>query len=239
MSDRAESLAGGEADELALVQQAVRGDVSAFERIMRRYNQRLFRLAVSIVGDAAEAEDVLQDSYVRAYYRLESFAGRSGLGSWLARIVRNQAIDHLRAREARGQLLALESDLTGSGYTDADDIRMPLEIESVHADPENAVAGEELQRLLESAVKALPVPFRSVFMLREIEGLSVQETAEYLDIPPATVKTRDHRARLLLREYLSRRIDATAQKAFPFLGSSCDRLVARVLDRLAADSRRP
>jgi RNA polymerase sigma-70 factor, ECF subfamily len=216
-------------DDLALVRRAGQ-DAQAFAQIMRRYNQRLYRLAVGLMGDASEAEDVLQESYVRAFYRLSSFAGRASLGTWLARIVRNEAIDRLRARRARSGTFLFEAEF-------AHDDDLPSIVEAgedgtAQFNPETSVARDDMRGILEQAIAALPEHFRSVFLLREVEGLSVKETSDYLEIPVATVKTRDHRARSLLRTSLESRIDAATRQAFPFLGSRCDALVARVLARL-------
>jgi RNA polymerase sigma-70 factor (ECF subfamily) len=213
-------------DDAALASLAAQGDQAAFARIMRRYNQRLYRLAVSVMGDASEAEDVLQESYVRAFYALATYTGAGSLGGWLARIVRNEAIDRLRARDSRRSHIAIEADLDEQGA-------QPHEDETnVMIDPQALAANAELRRLLEHAIQRLPEQFRTAFVLREVEGLSVEETAEYLGIPPATVKTRDHRARNLLRSYLSENIDATIPQTFPFLGARCDRIVDKVLARL-------
>jgi RNA polymerase sigma-70 factor (ECF subfamily) len=199
----------------------------------------LYRLAVSVMGDASEAEDVLQESYVRAFYSFASYAGTGSLGAWLARIVRNEAIDRVRARESRRNHVAIEADLgvlSGEDDTNVGDdlIRAPsarLDLQAM-TDPQALAANAELRRLLERAIQRLPEQFRTAFVLREVEGLSVEETAEYLGIPPATVKTRDHRARNLLRSYLSENIDATIPQTFPFLGARCDLIVEKVLARL-------
>lgn len=222
-------ISNAESDDLALARRASQ-DSSAFAQIMRRYNQRLFRLAIGLMGDAGEAEDVLQESYVRAFYRLSSFAGKSSLGTWLARIVRNEAIDRLRARRMRSGTFVFEAEV-------AHDDDLPSIVEAsadptAQFNPETSVAREDMRGILEQAIAALPEHFRSVFLLREVEGLSVKETADYLEIPVATVKTRDHRARSLLRTSLESRIDAATRQAFPFLGERCDALVARVLARL-------
>jgi RNA polymerase sigma-70 factor, ECF subfamily len=226
-------------DDAALAGRAAQGDQDAFARIMRRYNQRLYRLAVSVMGDASEAEDVLQESYVRAFYAFATYTGAGSLGGWLARIVRNEAIDRVRARDSRRNHIAIEADLGAQAGEDetnvADDHgRAPtarLDLQAM-TDPQALAANAELRRLLEHAIQRLPEQFRTAFVLREVEGLSVEETAEYLGIPPATVKTRDHRARNLLRGYLSENIDAAIPQTFPFLGPRCDRIVERVLQRL-------
>jgi RNA polymerase sigma-70 factor, ECF subfamily len=219
-------------DELTLVRRATQHDHRAFEQIMRRHNQRLFRLAVSLMGEPSEAEDVLQESYVKAYRRLSGFEGRSGLGTWLARIVRNEAIDRLRARGARNATFTLEADLPHADDEDAPSLEERSAGDAAQFNPEVKVAREDMRGVLEQAIASLPVHFRSVFMLREVEGLSLKETAEYLELEVATVKTRDHRARLLLRERLSEQIDAATPGVFSFLGARCDDLVRRVLDRL-------
>jgi len=217
-------------DDAALASRAAQGDQAAFARIMRLYNQRLYRLAVSVMGDASEAEDVLQESYVRAFYAFATYTGAGSLGAWLARIVRNEAIDRVRARDSRRSRVAIEADLGGQSEEDETNVANdPLQSLT---DPQALAANADLRRLLERAIQRLPEQFRTAFVLREVEGLSVEETAEYLGIPAATVKTRDHRARNLLRAYLSENIDATIPTTFPFLGARCDRLVERVLQRL-------
>jgi RNA polymerase sigma-70 factor (ECF subfamily) len=217
-------------DDAALASLAAQGDHDAFARIMRRYNQRLYRLAVSVMGDASEAEDVLQESYVRAFYAFSTYSGAGSLGAWLARIVRNEAIDRVRSRDSRRSHVAIEADLGGQSEEDETNVAHdPLQSLT---DPQALAANAELQRLLERAIQRLPEQFRTAFVLREVEGLSVEQTAEYLGIPASTVKTRDHRARNLLRAYLSENIDATIPQTFPFLGARCDQLVERVLQRL-------
>ena len=217
-------------DDPALARLAAQGDQDAFARIMRRYNQRLYRLAVSVMGDASEAEDVLQESYVRAFYAFATYSGAGSLGAWLGRIVRNEAIDRVRSRDSRRSHVTIEAELGDPGQQPV--VEETNVMTDVVIDPEALAANAELRRLLERAIQRLPEQFRTAFVLREVEGLSVEETAEYLSIPPATVKTRDHRARNLLRGYLSENIDATIPQTFPFLGARCDRIVERVLVRL-------
>ena len=217
-------------DDAALARLAAQGDQDAFARIMRRYNQRLYRLAVSVMGDASEAEDVLQESYVRAFYAFATYSGAGSLGAWLGRIVRNEAIDRVRSRDSRRSHVTIEAELGDPGQQPV--VEETNVMTDVVIDPEALAANAELRRLLERAIQRLPEQFRTAFVLREVEGRSVEETAEYLSIPPATVKTRDHRARNLLRGYLSENIDATIPQTFPFLGARCDRIVERVLVRL-------
>jgi RNA polymerase sigma-70 factor, ECF subfamily len=223
-------------DDAQLARRTAEGDHAAFDRIMRRYNQRLFRLAVGVVGDAAEAEDVLQESYVRAYYAIRDYAGSGSLGAWLARIVRNEAIDRVRARDHRRVRIMLAADLAtddaaGEEFVGGNAGDQDVSDDS-RSDPQAATEIAEVRQTLERAIERLPEQFRSAFMLREVEGLSVEEAAEYLGIPAATVKTRDYRARALLRSYLSESIDTTLPHTFTFLSSRCDNLVARVLRRL-------
>jgi RNA polymerase sigma-70 factor (ECF subfamily) len=217
-------------DDLALARRACQ-DPRAFGEIMRRHNQRLYRLAVGIMGEKAEAEDVLQESYVRAFHGLSGFAGRSALGTWLARIVRNEAIDRLRARRARSGTFVLEADLRTAPQRPS--VIEQSEDMMQRSQPERTAASDEMKLILEHAIAELPEHFRCVFVMRALEGLSIRETSEYLGIPAATVKTRDHRARTLLRDRLESRIDAATKQAFAFLGSRCDALVRRVLARIA------
>ena len=219
-----------ELDELGLARDAGGGDERAFDRIMRRYNQRLFRLAVSLVGEASEAEDILQESYVRAFYRLRTYTGQGGLGAWLASIVRNESIDRLRTRRSRSRHIAFENDLLGASERPGISATAPAD--ELRSSPEVAAERDDMKRILERAISGLPVQFRTVFMLREVEGLSVEETAAYLGIPAATVKTRDHRARALLRTHLSQQMDGALPQMYNFLGDRCDGLVQRVLTRV-------
>ncbi len=211
------------AGDAELVEWTLAGREAAFEQIMRRNNRRLYRLARSIVRDEAEAEDALQEGYLSAYLKLGSWRRAAPLSNWLARIVANEALMRLRRRRPEVGLERLEAE--GAAI----DAPLP-DVE----DPERAAATRQLRGLLEAAVDALPQEFRSVFVLREIEGLSLRETAAALGIPEATVKTRDFRARRLLKDILGERLAAGFAEAFPFLGARCDRLVARVLERLAA-----
>jgi RNA polymerase sigma-70 factor (ECF subfamily) len=214
-----------------LVARVRRGDSLAFELIMRRYNRRLFRLARGLVWDDAEAEDVLQESYLRAYARLGDLADNQALAAWLARIVVNEALGRRRAvarvvsleeHRARGRV----GDDGEGGTTVASD---PA---SDQPGPERLAVSSELRRLLEAAVDALPQEFRTVFVLREVEGLSTAETAACLAIRPETVKTRLHRARRQLQEALGERLLAASPSLFEFQGARCDRVVGQVLTRL-------
>jgi RNA polymerase sigma-70 factor (ECF subfamily) len=220
----------GGSDERWLAERAAGGDQAAIIEIMRRHNQQLFRLAVGVLADRAEAEDILQESYLRAFARIAEYSGEGRLGAWLARIVRNEAIDRMRACSRRNQYISLEVDMRR-----ADDEDLPLaraRADETASRPDIDAERADVRRLIESEVAQLPDQFRAVFILREIEGLSVEETAEYLGIPDATVKSRDFRARALLKERLGEQIDASLPQAFTFLNQDCASLIQRVLSRL-------
>jgi RNA polymerase sigma-70 factor (ECF subfamily) len=189
---------------------------------MRRNNQRLYRIARGILRDDAEAEEAVQEGYVRAFTHLDGFKGDASLATWLARIVMNEALARLRRQKPTVDIDEMADQLA------ADDGAAPAGA----ASPEQALAREEIRRTLERAVDALPAAFRSVFILRTIEQMSIAETAAALGIPAETVKTRLHRANKLLRQALRDHFGALFDGAFPFLGPRCDRLVASVLERL-------
>jgi RNA polymerase sigma-70 factor, ECF subfamily len=216
----------------ALVWRTRSGDASAFELLMRRHNRRLYRLARGIVRNAADAEEVVQDAYVQAFERIESYRGPNGFAAWLGRIVLNRATD--RARE-RGRVVSLDAHLSESGERPHG--LGPEQLASRSPDPERLAVSGDLRRLIEAAVDALPEEFRTVFMLRAVEGLSVEETAHQLDVPPATVRTRYHRARERVRSHLGDSLEEMLPAAFPFAGERCDRIVAAVLDRTTAGLR--
>jgi len=210
-----------------LVALALRGEGSAFRAIIQRYNRRLYRVARGIVRDDGEAEDILQDAYVRAFAALSQFHGNASLSTWLTRIVLNEALGRLR-RQRRTVTLDVLDQIAHQG--DSHVIKFPGV--SVAPDPESAAARAEVRRLLEHAVDELPDFFRLVFMMRDIEGLSIEETAANLNIPAATVKTRLHRARRLLRQALDEKLGLVLRDTFPFDGARCARVADRVLARL-------
>lgn len=217
------------ASDAELVRRVRCGDAAAHELVMRRYNRRLFRAARAIVTDDSEAEDVVQEAYVRAFLKIDQFAGPDGLGAWLTRIAVNEALGRLR-RAAR--VVFLEDHLNQDG-TDKDRAATRDNMVSSRPGPEHLAASDELGRLLEHAIDQLPDDFRAVFMLRAVEGLSVAETAESLGIRPETVKTRFHRARTQLKKALADRVSDQLPSAFQFDGARCDRLVAGVMARIA------
>jgi RNA polymerase sigma-70 factor, ECF subfamily len=213
--------------DYSLVERVRAGDAAAFELIMRRHNRRLFRLARSVLRDAAEAEDVVQETYVRAFARLDEFRGPDGFPAWLARIAYNEALGRVRGAE---RVVSLH-DYLSDGDGDGDARRIEI-MTSPQPDPERLTGYGELRRMLEDAIDALPDDFRAVFVLRAVEGMSVAETAQALAIPPETVKTRLHRARNRLQEALGARFEALVPAAFEFGGARCDRIVAAVLARI-------
>ena len=222
-----DSPGGPELGDTELVARARDGDRLAFELIMRRHNRRLFRLARSLLSDDAEAEDVLQEAYVRAYASLGALADPQALPAWLARIVANEAFGRLRAA---AHVVSLEEHRTRArGETEDGPVDDPA---SDQPDPERLAASGELRQLLTAAVDALPQEFRSVFVLREVEGLNTAATAACLAIRPETVKTRLHRARLQLQETLGPHLLASSPTLFEFDGGRCDRVVGQVLARL-------
>jgi RNA polymerase sigma-70 factor, ECF subfamily len=191
-------------------------DPRAFEALMRRHNRRLYRVARAILKSDADAEDAVQDAYIAAWRGLDRFRGDAQVSTWLTRIVVNEAYARLR-RSGRAVVIPLE------------DAEM---MDATTEQPERAASRAELRRLLERTIDTLPDQFRTVLVLREIEELTVEETAAALDIPEATVRTRAFRARALLRTALAREIDAATMDAFGFAGERCDRIVAAVLARI-------
>ena len=211
----------------ALAALARTGDGPAFAAIMTRYNQRLYRVARGIVRDEAEAVDVLQEAYVRAFAALPGFRGDAGLGTWLTRIVLNEALGRMRRRRPTVELEAVDRAVeTGDSRV----IMFPGA--SPGPDPEQAAARSQVRRLLEEAIDDLPEAFRMVFMMRDIDELSIEETAATLDILPETVKTRLHRARRLLRKNLDDKLSTVLRDTFPFQGARCARVTKAVLARL-------
>ncbi len=217
-------------DDLALVALVRSGEREAFRHIMQRCNQRLFRVARAVIGEDSEAEDVLQESYMRAYYKLDSFRGDSTLLTWLTTIVLNEARGRLRKRRP----------MVGLELVDAasDDTHQVIQFPSKFGseDPAAAAARTEIRHLLEHAIDKLPPAFRIVYMMREVEECSVEETASQLGIKAQTVKTRLHRARRLLRESLRDRLATTMGEAFPFMGKRCARVTDAVMAQLDAEA---
>jgi RNA polymerase sigma-70 factor (ECF subfamily) len=220
------ALRQAEPDEAELVARARRKDASAIALIIRQQNQRLYRIARSILRDDFEAEDALQEAYIRAFTSLDSFRGESRLGTWLARIVMNEALGRLRRRKPSVDFDTFAKTHEGS----AEIIRFPAA--NPDLDPETTMAQREIRALLESAIDALPEAFRTVLVARLIEGMSIEETAELFDIRAETVKTRLHRARRLLKDEMEKHVGPVMGDAFPFAGRRCERLTETVLSGL-------
>ncbi len=216
-------------DDAQVVKACTRADHAAFESLMRRHNGKLFRVARAILKDDAEAEDALQDAYLAAYRHMGDFNGGAQVGTWLTRIVINQALMRLR-RQKRDPVVVPLDERPGIEPDNAE-----AEAPDEHAEsPPRAALRAEVRRLLERRIDELPVAFRTVFVMREVEDMTVQEIGDCLSIPAATVRTRLFRARALLRAALGREIDGATLDVFAFGGERCDRVVARVLAHLHA-----
>jgi RNA polymerase sigma-70 factor (ECF subfamily) len=212
---------GGNSTDADLVERIRKGDKPLFEAVMRRYNQRLYRLARSLLRDDSEAEDVLQDAYVRAYSHLDQLEDASRLGSWLSHIVVHECRARLRKRGRHMQLV----DQAGKGAP----VRI---VPGPTANPEEQAVSHQLGSVLAGAIDSLSIGYRAVFVLRDVEGLSTAEVARSLGITEMAVKTRLHRARASLRDELFSRIGAAALPPFSFDGARCDRIVESVLSRI-------
>jgi RNA polymerase sigma-70 factor, ECF subfamily len=206
--------------EAELVRRAQQGCREAFRVITQRCNQRLFRVARAIIQNESEAEDVVQDAYLRAFARLETFNGEASILTWMTRIAINEALGRLRARRNTVDLDQIDASV------------IPFPATPDAECPEAHAARMQIRRLIEQAIDCLPLSFRLVFVMREIEGCSIQETASFLGIPPETVKTRLHRARRLLRARLDAEIGDAIDGVFPFLGAHCQHMTEIVLGRL-------
>lgn len=207
-----------------IVERVLRGEIALYELLMRRHNQRLYRVIRSVLTDDAEAEDVLQDAWVRAYAHLKQFKGAASFSTWVIRIGYHEALARARKRTRWAPLENPEGEIVA-------------EVERRTADaetPEGQAIRRQIGAILEAAVDGLPESFRSVFMLREVERLSTAETAECLAISEEAVKTRLFRSRALLRRELEKRAGPAIAETYAFMGERCDRTVARVLERLQA-----
>jgi RNA polymerase sigma-70 factor, ECF subfamily len=202
-----------------VVERVLAGDASLFEILMRRYNQRLFRVARSILADDSEAEDVMQEAYVRAFRELATFRGEARFSTWLTRIACHEAL--ARARKRR-RLVPIGVGVVGE----------PPEPPSENAGPERDMENRELQAVLHDAVEILPDPLRAVFCLREVEGLSTEQTADALGLSVENVRVRLHRAKRGLRQTLDERIGSEVRRLYLFEAPRCDRMVAAVFARL-------
>jgi len=207
-----------------LARLVARRDPEAVRILTTRNNQRLFRAAWSILKDRNEAEDAVQSAYLRAFAAIGSFEGRSSLSTWLTRIAINEALGRRRAEKRR------RARLNALAVADLDHYRNTLMNGSTNdASPENEMARDQLRGLLEEAIAGLPDAFRLVFVLRDIEGMSVEETSEALGVLPATVKTRHLRARRRLQQTLAPDVRSALSGSFPFAGGDCEAMTARII----------
>jgi RNA polymerase sigma-70 factor (ECF subfamily) len=204
-------------DDAEVIERVCAGEIELFEVVMRRYNQRIYRTVRSILRDDDEAVDVMQEAYLNAYSHLRDFSGRARFSTWLTRIAVHEAFARLRRRR---RLEPLED-------SDSEDL-----MTSQTPGPDERASDGELRAFMEEAVDTLPETFRTTFMLRAVEHLSVAETAEVLGIPEETVKTRHHRARERLQNALTERVGEALPQLFGFHRPRCDKVVAFVLARI-------
>jgi RNA polymerase sigma-70 factor, ECF subfamily len=217
-----------DADDPELVRRIARQDHEAFEALMRRHNSRLFRVARTILKDDGEAEDALQEAYIDAYRHADGFRGGAQVRTWLTRIVINQALMRLRKQKRERVVVPFAGDRAGAPNPEVD------VVDERQESPSSITWRAELRRILEQRIDSLPVAFRTVFVMRDVDEMTTQEIAECLSIPEATVRTRLFRARTLLRESLAREMDAATLQVFEFAGDRCDRIVAATLQRVRA-----
>ena len=201
------------------------GDINAYGSIMRRYNQRMFRIARSIVANDAAAMDCVQEAHIKAYTRLHEFHGPNCFFSWLARITRNESLMFLR--KYKKEVSMPEDDQQSLEHSDSQ-----IKSDNIMNLPDTSLENKQLQKLINSYIDKLPVDFRIVFVLRAIEQLNVKETAEILEIKEETVKTRYFRAKRLLREQLQSYMDTVGMKVYEFGGHHCDMIVFNVLSHI-------
>ena len=210
-----------------LVRMARARDEAAVRAITKRYNRRLFRIARSILRNDAEAEDVVQETYVRAFTGLDMFRGDAAFGTWITRIAMNEALGRRRRRRP-----TVDWETYGTNRNEAEIINFPISASG--SDPEKAMAQSEIRTVLEHAIDELPDAFRSVFVARIVEGMSVDETADLFGLQPETVKTRLHRARVLLRAELDKQLGPALTSSFPFDGRRCERMTETIVERICA-----
>jgi RNA polymerase sigma-70 factor (ECF subfamily) len=216
-------------DDKALVDLARRRDEAAIRALTRRYNRRLFRLARSVLRNDAEAEDVVQETWVRAFTALDGFRGEAAFSTWLTRIALNEALGRRRRQRPM-----LDWESCGDTATEAEIINFP--VSAMVSDPERTMARSEIRDVLERSIDELPDAFRAVFVARIVEGMTVEEAADLFGLKPETVKTRLHRARSLLREALDRQLGPALTETFPFGGNRCERMTEAVVQMFCRQS---
>ena len=211
---------GGVLPDEEVVRRVLAGETALFEIVMRRYNQRLYRMARAILRDDSEAEDVMQEAYVRAYQHLGQFAGRAQFSTWLTRIAIHEALARVRRRN-RLEQLGPDDSSEGEGMN-----------MSPALTPEDQASVSELGRVLEEAILSIPDQYRLVLMMRDVEQMSTGETAAALDLTEENVKVRLHRARAMVRRQLFAQVGSEGPAAFGFMGERCDRVVATVMQKI-------
>ncbi len=216
--------------DVELARRIAARDATAVRLMTERNNQRLFRVAWSILSNRADAEDAVQSAYLKAFASIEAFAGRSSLSTWLTRIVINEALGRVRAATRRRTRLDAER------VTDLDDYREKLMRGSFEQGADVALARGQLRDILEAAIATLPSNFRTVFIMRDVEGMATEDVAQVLGIPPATVKTRLLRARRGLRAALAPELQANLLGVFPFAGADCAAVTERVVAEICGHS---
>jgi RNA polymerase sigma-70 factor (ECF subfamily) len=220
----------GDLSDTEIVERVRNGETPLFEVLMRRHNQRVYRAARSIVKDEAEAEDVMQQAYINAFVHLKQFESRAQFSTWLTRITIYEALSRRRKQRPEEPLSIHDDDIDDANAA-------PMR--AAELSPERQAYAGELGRLIEDAADALPETYRTVFMLRDVEGLSTSETAEGLGVGEEAVKTRLHRARAMMRRSLSDRLGETASRAFQFHAVRCDRVVAAVMTEIRQRNLEP
>ena len=208
-----------------LIERARARDEAAVRTLTQRYNRRLFRVARSILRNDSEAEDVVQETYVRAFTGLDRFRGEAGFATWLTRIAVNEALGRLRRRRP-----TVDWATYGAERTQAEILYFPNSAAS--SDPERTMAQSEIREVLERTIDELPGSFRAVFVARVVEGMTTEETAALFGLKDETVKTRLHRARALLRDALEKQLGPALTETFPFGGRRCARMTEAVVRRL-------
>jgi RNA polymerase sigma-70 factor (ECF subfamily) len=212
------------ADDRELLLLAREGDATAFDTLIRRHDRFLYRVARSILLDDCEAEDVVQETFIKAFRRLVDFRGEARLSTWLTRITLNEALARKRRRRSTVELEAIQQGTNAQIEA--------CVIAGSAQDPEISAAQQQLRKLLERAIDQLPDSLRTVFVMRDVEELSTADTARLIGLGEATVRTRLHRARRMLRQILGDQIAASLNDVFPFERERCDRLVERVLTQV-------
>ena len=212
--------------DVDLVEGVRRGEPRAMESLMRRHNRALYRTARAILRDDTEAEDAVQDAYIHAFRAIDTFRGESSVSTWLVRIAANEALQRLRKQKRLAQVIPIDHDNGEGLMRDIADEQDP--------GPERSALNSEVRRLIERGIDRLPDLYRTVFVMRAVQEMSVEETAAALEMPEATVRTRFFRARALMRAALEADVDESLVEAFAFDGARCDRIVARVLGHFAA-----